>query len=58
MRVYAEVLEPEALRQMEHACSLDFVLDGALMPDAHTGYELPIGAVVATDGVVVPSWVG
>lgn len=58
MRIYAEVLEPEALRQMEQACSLDFVLDGALMPDAHAGYELPIGAVVATDGVIVPSWVG
>jgi len=28
------------------------------MPDAHTGYSLPIGAVVATDGVVVPAWVG
>ena len=28
------------------------------MPDAHTGYSLPIGAVVATDGMVLPSWVG
>jgi tRNA-splicing ligase RtcB len=28
------------------------------MPDAHTGYSLPIGAVVATNDVVVPAWVG
>ncbi|BHH83978.1 RNA-splicing ligase RtcB [Desulforhopalus sp. 52FAK] len=28
------------------------------MPDAHTGYVLPIGAVIATDGVVIPAWVG
>ncbi len=31
---------------------------GALMPDAHLGYSLPIGGVVATQGVIVPSWVG
>jgi tRNA-splicing ligase RtcB len=36
----------------------DFVTRGALMPDAHTGYSLPIGAVVETKGYVVPSWVG
>ena len=28
----------------------DFVIRGALMPDAHAGYSLPIGAVVATEG--------
>lgn len=58
MRIFAEILEDEALAQMESAMELDFVEDGALMPDAHTGYDLPIGAVVATDGVVVPAWVG
>ncbi len=58
MRIFAEILEDEALAQMESAMELDFVQDGALMPDAHTGYDLPIGAVVATDGVVVPAWVG
>jgi tRNA-splicing ligase RtcB len=36
----------------------DFAVQGALMPDAHTGYALPIGAVVATKDVVVPAWVG
>jgi len=38
--------------------NLDTTLKGALMADAHTGYSLPIGAVVATDGIVYPSWVG
>jgi len=58
VKIYAEVLEDTALEQFESAMGLDFVVYGALMPDAHTGYALPIGAVVATKGVVVPSWVG
>ncbi len=58
LKIYAEVLEPTALEQFLSAMALPFVIDGALMPDAHTGYALPIGAVVATNGVVVPSWVG
>lgn len=57
-KIYAEVLEQEALDQFESAMAQDFVVKGALMPDAHAGYALPIGAVVATDNVVVPSWVG
>ncbi len=57
-KIYAEVLEAEALQQFESAMQQDFVVKGALMPDAHSGYSLPIGAVVATEGVVVPAWVG
>lgn len=57
-KIYAEVLEEEALRQFTEAMEQPFVVSGALMPDAHAGYSLPIGAVVATDGVVLPSWVG
>lgn len=57
-RIFAEVLEQGALDQFESAMQQDFVVRGALMPDAHAGYSLPIGAVVATDGVVLPSWVG
>lgn len=58
MKIYAEVLEQTALDQFKSAMNNHFVLDGALMPDAHAGYALPIGAVVATKNVVVPSWVG
>ena len=31
---------------------------GALMPDAHLGYGLPVGGVLATEGVVIPWAVG
>jgi tRNA-splicing ligase RtcB len=57
-RIFAEVLEQEALNQFESAMQQPFVVRGALMPDAHAGYSLPIGAVIATDGVVLPAWVG
>lgn len=58
INIFAEVLEPEALEQFESAMSQPFAVKGALMPDAHAGYSLPIGAVVATDGVILPAWVG
>jgi tRNA-splicing ligase RtcB len=57
-KIYAEHLEQTALDQFNSAMEQDFAVKGALMPDAHTGYTLPIGAVVATDGVIVPSWAG
>lgn len=37
---------------------MDFAVKGALMPDTHAGYSLPVGAVVAAQDVVVPAWVG
>jgi tRNA-splicing ligase RtcB len=51
-------LEPEALNQMARACQLPVSVAGALMPDAHVGYGLPIGGVLATDRVVIPYAVG
>lgn len=57
-RIFAEFIEKAALSQFESAMQQPFTIRGALMPDAHVGYSLPIGAVVATDGVVLPSWVG
>lgn len=57
-KIYAEVLEDTAVEQFEGAMAQPFVIYGALMPDAHTGYSLPIGAVVATKDVVLPAWVG
>jgi len=58
IKIYAEVLEATALEQFNDAMAQPFVTCGALMPDAHAGYSLPIGAVVATKGVVLPAWVG
>jgi tRNA-splicing ligase RtcB (3'-phosphate/5'-hydroxy nucleic acid ligase) len=57
-RVYGEDLEPGALQQMGNACRLPVAVAGALMPDAHQGYGLPIGGVLATDNVVIPYAVG
>jgi tRNA-splicing ligase RtcB (3'-phosphate/5'-hydroxy nucleic acid ligase) len=52
-------IEGDALQQMETAMRLPVSLAGALMPDAHTGYGLPIGGVLATSAnVVIPYAVG
>lgn len=51
-------LEKEAVEQMRRACRLPISFRGALMPDAHTGYGLPIGGVLATQGAVIPYAVG
>lgn len=58
IKIYAEYVEGKALNQFYSAMKQDFAVKGALMPDTHTGYSLPIGAAIATDGVVLPSWVG
>lgn len=57
-RVWGEGLEPDALRQMANACKLPVAAAGALMPDAHVGYGLPIGGVLATHDAVIPYAVG
>ena len=44
--------------QIEMAMRLPVTIAGALMPDGCAGYGLPIGGVLATDGVVVPYAVG
>jgi tRNA-splicing ligase RtcB len=43
---------------MHDACSLPVAVSGALMPDAHVGYGLPIGGVLATRDAVIPYAVG
>src|SRR5580658_8424793 len=55
---WGEGLEHEAVMQMEKACLLPVSVAGALMPDAHLGYGLPIGGVLATDNAVIPYAVG
>ena len=57
-RQWGEGLEHEALMQMEKACLLPVAVAGALMPDAHVGYGLPIGGVLATENTVIPYAVG
>src|SRR5688572_11765432 len=54
----AEAIEEGALNQMETAMKLPVTVAGALMPDAHQGYGLPIGGVLATQNSVIPYGVG
>jgi tRNA-splicing ligase RtcB len=56
--IFAEHLEDEALEQFNEAMSLECNVQGALMPDAHTGYTLPIGAVIKSRETVFPAYVG
>ncbi|MBN8857177.1 MAG: RtcB family protein [Sphingobacteriales bacterium] len=53
-----EHIEEGAMHQMYQAAKLPVSVAGALMPDAHSGYGLPIGGVLATDNAVIPYGVG
>jgi tRNA-splicing ligase RtcB len=58
-RIYgSEHIEEGARNQMEIAMKLPVTVAGALMPDAHQGYGLPIGGVLATENAVIPYGVG
>ncbi|TJY65409.1 RtcB family protein [Sphingobacterium alkalisoli] len=54
----AEHIEDGAKKQMHVAMKLPVTVAGALMPDAHQGYGLPIGGVLATNNAVIPYGVG
>jgi tRNA-splicing ligase RtcB len=54
----SEGIEQGALHQMYTAAKLPIAVAGALMPDAHSGYGLPIGGVLATENTVIPYGVG
>ncbi|RBL88874.1 RtcB family protein [Chitinophaga flava] len=59
LKIYgAKEIESSARQQMELAMSLPVTVQGALMPDAHMGYGLPVGGVLATEQAVVPYAVG
>ncbi len=53
-----EHIEEGAMHQMYQAARLPISVAGALMPDAHSGYGLPIGGVLATENAVIPYGVG
>jgi len=60
MRIYGEhLIDNKAKAQFFQCMAQGFSLKGAMMPDAHLGYTMPIGGVILTDReYVVPSWVG
>ena len=51
-------ISQNAISQMEAAMRLPISIKGALMPDAHHGYGLPIGGVLAAKNAVIPFGVG
>ena len=52
-------IEKNTMEQVDNLASLPFAFHHiALMPDAHTGYGMPIGGVLATKEVVIPNAVG
>jgi tRNA-splicing ligase RtcB (3'-phosphate/5'-hydroxy nucleic acid ligase) len=51
-------IDEAAAKQMQNALRLPVAVAGALMPDAHVGYGLPIGGVLATQDTVIPYAVG
>jgi tRNA-splicing ligase RtcB len=56
---WATDVEAEALRQARNLGNLEIAVDhAALMPDAHSGFGMPIGGVLFTDGAVVPYAIG
>jgi len=58
-KIYGEEnIDPQAVEQMQTAMKLPIAVKGALMPDAHVGYGLPIGGVLATYNAIIPYAVG
>ena len=59
LKVYgAKEIEGLAKRQMDLALRLPVAVQGALMPDAHVGFGLPVGGVLAVENVVIPYAIG
>lgn len=50
--------DPATISQMYDALKMPVAVQGALMPDGHKGYGLPIGGVIALDNAVWPGGVG
>jgi len=59
IKLWLDDMEEGAVAQAKNLANLPFVFKWiAIMPDAHQGYGMPIGGVMATRGVVVPNAVG
>jgi tRNA-splicing ligase RtcB len=57
-KIWGTEIDQASKDQMNDACRLPISVRGALMPDAHKGYGLPIGGVLATRNAVIPFAVG
>ena len=55
---WGQEIDESSRQQMTNACRLPMAVSAALMPDAHRGYGLPIGGVLALENALVPYAVG
>jgi tRNA-splicing ligase RtcB len=59
IKMWFDEVEAEAMQQAYNLAALPFAFHHiALMADCHGGYGMPIGGVLATEGVVIPNAVG
>ena len=59
VKMWARTCDAHAWKEVTNICSLPFIYHHvALMPDLHGGKGMPIGTVLATNGVVIPNAVG
>ena len=59
IKLWLDEINENTLAQARNLANLPFAMKWiAIMPDAHQGYGMPIGGVMATDGVIVPNAAG
>lgn len=59
VKLWLDTVDESAFSQVKNLANLPFAFHHiALMPDAHTGFGMPIGGILATRDVVVPNAVG
>ena len=59
IKLWLDDMEEGALQQAKNLANLPFAFHHiAIMPDAHFGFGMPIGGILAADGVIVPNAVG
>ncbi|MFC1832679.1 RtcB family protein, partial [Thermodesulfobacteriota bacterium] len=59
IKLWLDDMEDGALQQAKNLANLPFAFHHiAIMPDAHFGFGMPIGGILAADGVIVPNAVG
>ncbi|MEE4164676.1 MAG: RtcB family protein [Desulfocapsaceae bacterium] len=59
IKLWLDDMDEGALQQARNLANLPSAFHHvAIMPDAHFGYGMPIGGILATNGVVIPNGVG
>lgn len=59
IKMWLDDIEPGALKQIKNVANLPFAFSHvAVMPDAHEGYGMPIGGVLAAVNNIIPNAVG